>query len=190
MNSEEIYVEVPGELGWRAYPLDELVRLWRAGQLPRDARFQNERGEWQPVGELVDPIIEKETRAGVARGGLESADGAPDPAKKRWKRWTGVGLAVAAAVCLWPLARDRYAAEQARQQAVREALEWERQTRVEDFIKSERVVPGMTPEQVRRAKGPPRTAQSTGDGARERWVYRQQIVVFENGKVVGIETPK
>jgi hypothetical protein len=52
------------------------------------------------------------------------------------------------------------------------------------------VVPGMTREEVRRTIGPPRSINATGDGVVERWMYRKQVVVLENGKVTGFEDLK
>jgi hypothetical protein len=87
----------------------------------------------------------------------------------------------------WSVARGRYLAWEVKQREERELLEWERRARIDDFIKSEDVVPGMTLEEVRRSWGEPRTKRATADGAQQQWIYRQQTVNFENGVVTGLE---
>jgi hypothetical protein len=47
----------------RRYDLHELTWLWRTAQLPHDALFQDEQGQWRPMGELIDPILARETKA-------------------------------------------------------------------------------------------------------------------------------
>lgn len=190
MNPEKIYVEVPGELGWREYKLRELVWLWRTGQLPHHAVFQNDCGEWRPIDELVDPIIEREDRAAAATGNKVPAAGASGRSQGRGRYWVVAGLSIilfGVVVCAWSVARGRYLAWEVKQREERELLEWERRARIDDFIKSEDVVPGMTLEEVRRSWGEPRTKKATADGAQQQWIYRQQTVNFEHGVVTGLE---
>ena len=84
-------------------------------------------------------------------------------------------------LCAWAILRYRYAARETTHQEELDALEWEKKARMEDLIKSGEVVPGMTPEQVRRSRGEPKTMKTTADTSRQQWVYRQQTVIFENG---------
>lgn len=180
MNPAKIYVEVPGVLGWRTYDLDELARLWRAAQLPREARYQADRGEWRPLAELVGPVIEREM---AARGETPAAQLARQSRvrRHRWV-WAGVGLGVLVVLGVWQRGWER---SPAREQE--EVVEWERGVRKEHLIKSGQVVPGMTLEEVRRGRGEPRTKKVTADGTRQQWIYRQETVVFENGIVMRVD---
>jgi hypothetical protein len=180
VNSEKIYVEVPGELGWRQYELHELVWLWRTAQLPHNAKYQDTTGQWLAIEKLVDPIIARENQTFDANPSKQA------PRLRHAQRWFWSGLAVfilIGGICSWPVLRARYFERQAKQQAAQDDWEWERQTRIEDLIKSGQVVPGMTPEQVRRSWGEPRSRKATADGVHQQWIYRHGTVMFENGTV-------
>lgn len=168
------------------YELYELTWLWRTGEIAHNAVFCDEAGQWRPVSELVEPALEAQ------RAATEPASKA---ASHRWHSpvlWWSValGLALAVGAVVGPRVWREYAAWKTRRLAEREALERERAARIEDFVASNLVVPGMTREDVRRTIGPPRAINTSGDGGIERWVYRKQIVVIENGKVIGFEDLK
>jgi hypothetical protein len=190
VSAEKTYLVRRSDSGEREYRLHELTWLWRTAALPHDAVFKDANGEWRSVSELVEPILEAEKRSSAAREG-ETQRPIESEASRRSHRWLWIGailivLAVVA-VSLWPGLQREYAARESENAAERRALEQERSTRFEDFVSEKNVVPGMTPEQVRRVLGPPRNLKATGDGRLQRWVYRQQVVVFENGKVTGVE---
>lgn len=39
--------------GQREFEQHELIWLWRTAQLPHDAQFQDDAGEWRPIDELL-----------------------------------------------------------------------------------------------------------------------------------------
>jgi len=51
----------------RMRKLHELIWLRRTAQLPDDLQFQDEAGTWQPVAELVEPIVREQDRVRSAR---------------------------------------------------------------------------------------------------------------------------
>jgi hypothetical protein len=189
VNPEKIYVEVPGELGWREYPLPELMRLWRTAQLPRDARYQDSEGEWHPLAELVVPLIRQEIRAGAVDGTDRAVDGAT---ARRWVRrgvWMGLGAVLVAGALGILLGRPGHERSgEARVVPEEVSLGLGRDARIEELIRSGQVIPGMTPEQVRRSWGEPHEKKATADTAHQQWIYRHQTVIFENGIAVRIET--
>ncbi len=166
----------------RVYQLHELTWLWRTAEMPHDAVFLDEDGRWQPVGDLLEPILE-------AQRAREKTSRLPSRARLSARWWWGIGLfglVTGVTVCA-PVLDRRYATWQAARTQEREALEREQAARKQDFITSNLVIPGMTHEEVRRIVGPPRSIKATGDGNLERWVYRTQTIIFEDGKVVGVE---
>jgi hypothetical protein len=170
----------------RTYELYELTWLWRTGEMAHDATFRDETGQWRPLCELVEPVL-------LAQPVV--AGPAPKSNPSRWHSpamWWGVVLALVVGTVgmAGPDLYRRYTAWRDAKQAEREALERERAARIEDFVASNLVVPGMTREEVRRTIGPPRSIHATGDRGIERWVYRKQVVVLENGKVTGFEDLK
>jgi hypothetical protein len=188
VNPEKIYVEIPGELGWREYPLRELVRLWRTAQLPHNAVFQNDLGEWRPIAELVDPIIERQTRAAASGSDNSSAQVARRPSRHRRWLWAGAGVSlIALALGVWSILHDRYAAWKVARHDEREAVLLERRAHVEELVRIGEIVPGMTLEEVRRSWGEPKTKKVAADGIRQQWIYRHHAVTFENGVATGIE---
>lgn len=193
MSAEKTYLVRRSDSGEREYRLYELTWLWRTAALPHDAVFKHPNGEWRSVSELVEPILEAEKRVSAAREG-ETHRPIQSAASRRSHRWLWVGailivLAVVA-VSLGPEMQRKYATKKSDDAAERGTLEEERRTRLEDFVSEKNIVPGMTPEQVRRVLGPPRNVKATGDASLERWIYRQQVVVFENGKVTGVEASR
>jgi hypothetical protein len=164
----------------REYRLHELTWLWRSAALPHDAVFRDVDGIWKPLGELVDPLLNSTSEiAGVAHDTPTVRRAIP----WQWLAATTVVLLGAIALGLEWKRREpspRHTKEPEKAEGERPALH-------ADFIQGSSFLPGMTPEQVRRTLGPPRAIKATADGSLQRWLYRQQTVVFENGKVVGIE---
>ena len=169
----------------RVYQLYELTWLWRTAELPHDAAFLDEDGRWRPVSELVEPILEAQK---VREEASTSSARSPRPA--RW--WWGLtlcGMLVVSGMAAPGIYRTCASWRAAKLQE-REALEREQAARKQDFISSNLVIPGMTHDEVRRIVGQPREIKATGDGNLERWVYKTQTIVFENGKVIGVESAR
>ncbi len=181
MSAEKSYVVMKNDWSQREYPLHELVWLWQTAQLPHDAMYRGASGEWRPIEELVQSVIEREARSPtpVSR---------PEPARRRWSaRWLwAAGFIVVAMLGAWPLLRDRIAARKVAQADEELTMAHDR---VEDLVSNNQVVPGMTREQVRRSVGEPRAIKASADASVERWTYRKQIVVFGNGHVTAVEPP-
>jgi len=189
VNPEKIYVVVPGELGWRVYDINELVCLWRTAQLPPNATFQNDSGEWRQVAELVDPILERESRT-TPRKTRNSTSTVGRRFQRLHQRWVRVGLItviVIGVLGVYAIFLDRHRARGARPSADEEALTLQREGQMEAVIKSGEVIPGMTQEQVRRSWGEPKTKKETADSTKQQWIYRSQTVIFENGVVTHLE---
>lgn len=169
----------------RRYRLHELTWLWRSAELPRDAEFKDARGNWRLVRELVEPLLDKAREE-------EARNSPPRPAchSRAWWWVAAVGAVLVVAITMWPDWPHRYSAWQSAKVEQRQKLERERSARTDDVIRSSDIIPGMVPEQVRRTIGPPRAVNATGDGSVQRWIYRKQVVVFENGKVIGVEVPE
>jgi hypothetical protein len=193
VSPEKTYLVRRSDSGEREYRLYELTWLWRTAALPHDAIFKHPNGEWRSVSELVEPILEAEKRSSAARE-RETQHPVESARSRRSHRWLWVGafliLLAVVSISLGPGLRREYSAIKSADVAERRALEQERSTRLEDFVSDKQIVPGMTPEQVRRVLGPPNSMKATGDASLERWIYRQQVVVFENGKVTGVEASK
>ena len=186
MNAEKIKVEIPTELQWREYRLHELIWLWRTAQLPPGTRFQNEVGEWRPLAELVEPRIKKEN-SGPAAISLTN-DG--NDSKGLWTTplWATVTIVLLVlGGCGWRMLHQRHTQQGGSAPEERETLEWERMTRMEDFVKSREVVPGMTLEQVRRSIGEPKARKASADSSQQQWTYRNLTVIFSNGVVTRVE---
>jgi hypothetical protein len=181
VSAEQTYRVRRSDSEEREYRLHELTWLWRNAELPRDAEFKDTNGTWRLVRELVEPLLEK---AGEERQGAISS--AASSSHAGW--WVGAGIAVLAVViAMWPEWRHHYTTWQGARAEERQKLARERSARAEDFLRSNDIIPGMIPEEVRRIIGPPRATNATGDGSVQRWIYRKQVVVFENGKVIGVE---
>jgi hypothetical protein len=185
MPPQKTYLVRRSDSGERVYQLYELTWLWRTGELAHDALFRDDDGQWRPVNELVEPVLQAQQAAESPR------TNEPD----RWRSpvlwWClALGVALAAGAIVGPDVVLQYSAWKAAKLQEREAAERERAARIEDFVASNLAVLGMTREEVRRTIGPPRSIKATGDGGVERWVYRKQIVVIENGKVIGFEDMK
>ena len=186
MAPPKTYLVRRSECEEREYQLYELTWLWRTGELAHDAAFRDEDGQWRPVSELVEPILKAQRPAD------------PSPAPSRGDRWhspllwwcVALALMLAVGAMAGPDLFRQYSDWKTAKLQDREALERERAARIEDFVASNLVVPGMTREEVRRTIGPPRSIKATGDRDIERWVYRKQVVVMENGKVTGFEDLK
>ena len=186
MNPEKIYVEVPGELGWRRYNINELVALWCAAQLPPNAKYQDDAGQWRAVAELVEPIIKRNTR-GPAEGRTTMDRGSQRLGYR--PVWLGASIVILiVALCLWPLLQGRHRGHSGNQQSDEGDIEWQRAGQVEDAIKSGQVTLGMTAEQVRRSWGEPKSRKGTPDSTNQQWIYRHRTVIFENGVVTRVET--
>ena len=185
MSAEKTYLVRRSDSPEREYRLHELTWLWRTAALPRDAVFQDSAGEWRAVRELVEPLLAKERER-------ESRTAVPSKARDshRWWWLAAAGVIVIVALSRGPEWQRQYAAWRLANAAERQAREQERRARTEDFVSRNDVVPGMLPDEVRRLIGPPRSVQATADASLERWFYRKQIVVFENGKVIGVEAPR
>jgi len=185
VSAEQTYLVRRSDSAERMYRLHELTWLWRNAELPRDAEFQDASGTWKPVRALVEPILEK-ARDEETRKSL--------PTTIRHSRawwWAAAGSAVLVVVItMWPEWHDRYSSWRSAKAEDRQKLERERSARTEDVVRSNEIVPGMVPQEVRRTIGPPRAVNATGDGSVQRWIYRKQVVVFENGKVIGVEAPE
>ena len=185
MSAEQIYLVRRNDSEPRTYRLHELTWLWRSEELPRNAEFRDASGVWKPVRELVEPLLAK----ACEEEGRKSSAPSARPPHLGW--WAVVGLAILVVVIvIWPDGRRRYVEWQGAKMEERQKLERERSARTDDVIRSSDIIPGMVPEQVRRTIGPPRAVNATGDGSVQRWIYRKQVVVFENGKVIGVEVPE
>jgi len=170
----------------RRYELRELVWLWRTAQLPHDAAFQDEEGQWRPVEQLVEPIIAEENLARKEEANPRRVI----PVQRPRRRWLLVGAGIALAVVFsFPILRDLYLQERAGQQEDARAGERERASRIEDFIADKQVVPGMTVEHVLRAWGQPRQIIRSPDSQQEQWIYKKQVVTFERGIVTQLNDP-
>ncbi len=185
MSTEKTYRVRRSDSNERAYQLYELTWLWRTAELPHDAEYLDDEGRWRPVNELIEPALAEQ----AAR---ENAPCQPLANDRHCMWWWAVALAVLVAGLgvAAPGLHDKYEAWKAARVQEREALEREQTARKQDFIASNIVVPNMTQEEVRRIIGPPRSIKATGDGNLERWVYKTQVIVFENGKVIGVENSR
>jgi hypothetical protein len=180
VNAEKTYLVRQKGTEERLYRLYELTFLWRHAQLSPDAVYRDDRGEWRSVDELVAPALAVETAPPKQTHSIS--------ARMEWTLTIGAVLLVAGLAARpishryanWKTARLEAKAAEAR---AHPALK-------DDFIANDLVVPGMTREDVRRIIGPGRSIQATGDGRLERWIYRTQIIVFEDGKVIGTEDVK
>lgn len=185
VNAEQTYLVRRSDSAERRYRLHELTWLWRNAELPRDAEFKDTSGTWKPVRELVEPLLEK------ARA-EETRKSSPTSARhsRAWWWMAAAGAVLVVTITMWPDGQRRYSAWQSAKVEQRQKLARERSARTDDVIRSNDIIPGMVPEQVRRTIGPPRAVNATGDGSVQRWIYRKQVVVFENGKVIGVEVPE
>lgn len=186
MSAEQTYVVRRSDSDERGYLLYELTWLWRTGQLPHDAAFRDSTGAWRPVRELVEPILEREKQS--AENHKRESQYSNQPSCSQWRLWLGgcTALLVVGAI-LWPSLRDKDATTKPAEAEERQSAEQERAASKGDFIVHRQILPGMTPEQVRRIVGPPKTVKATADASLERWFYKKEVVVFENGTVTGIE---
>jgi len=185
VTAEKTYRVRRSDSNERAYHLYELTWLWRTGELPHDAAFLSDDGQWRPINELVEPVLQAQDEKAKAPG--------PPPRSRLAIKWVwaaGLCGALVLAVVSSPELYRHYAAWKSDRQQAREALEREQSARKQDFISSNLVIPGMTPEEVRRTVGPPRSINATGDGNLQRWIYRSQVIVFDSGKVIGVEATK
>ncbi len=187
VSAEKTYLIRQSDSSEREYRLYELTWLWRTAALPHDAVYRDDGGQWRPVRELVEPLLQKEREKTSKSSPPESRHAGH---AHRWMWAAAIGAVLAVALALGSEWWRQYTAWKVAQAAEREALQRERSARTEDFIQSNEIVLGMTPEEVRRAIGPPRTVKATGDASLERWFYRKQILVFENGKVIGVEATR
>jgi len=182
VSAEQTYLVRRSDSQEREYRLHELTWLWRNRELPPDAEFRDASGAWRPVRILVEPLLD----ATCERKNTKAIPPAARPAHAAW--WVIAGLTVlAVAFALWPDGRRRYDDWKNARSEERRKMERERTARTADFLRSNDIIPGMIPEEVRRIIGPPRAMNATGDGGVQRWIYRKQVVVFENGKVIGVE---
>lgn len=185
VNAEQTYLVRRSDLAERRYRLHELTWLWRNAELPRDAEFKDANGTWKPVRKLVEPLLDKAREE-------EARKSSPTPVRhsRAWWWVAAAGAVLVVAITMWPEWRHRYSSWRSVKAEERQRLERERSARTDDVIRSNDIIPGMVPEQVRRTIGPPRAVNATGDGSVQRWIYRKQVVVFENGKVIGVEVPE
>jgi len=185
VNPEPTYRVRRSDSQERAYQLHELTWLWRTAELPHDAEYLDGEGRWRPVNELVEPVIARlcaqEKKASVA---------APTHHATRWWWAAAVAVLAGSGAAISPEIQRRYDGWQRQKEREREAVEREQEARKQDFIASNVVIPNMTHEEVRRIIGEPRAIKATGDSNLERWVYKTQVIVFQDGKVIGVESAK
>ena len=169
----------------RAYQLHELTWLWRTAELPHDAEYLDSEGRWRPVNELVEPILAQQSAA-------EKESPAPTRPHRTALWFWAIAIAVLAAsgAMTAPELQHKYRAWQMARDQENQDLQREQEARKQDFIASNVVIPNMTHEEVRRIIGEPRAIKATGDKGMERWVYKTQVIIFQDGKVVGVESPR
>lgn len=167
------------DFGPREYELHELIWLWRTAELPHDAEYQNEHGEWRPIAELVEPIIKAQDEA------RPKPTVRPPKARSTGRIWKFAAFGVALlALLAAPYVIDFVAKRNARQAEDAHIAKWEQSERIEDFIANRQVVVGMKPEHVLRAWGKP--SKKATVGGREQWIYGKRSVTFSKGIVSGI----
>ncbi|MEQ1858434.1 MAG: hypothetical protein ABMA13_00705 [Chthoniobacteraceae bacterium] len=166
----------------REYELHELVWLWRTAELPHDAAYLDAQGEWQPVEQLVGPIIQAQDESRVSK----ASEVPKASAQRDGRRWKFAVAALAALLLLSaPYVHESYTERKAAQAEADRVAEWERSERFEDFISNRQVVVGMKAEHVLRAWGQPTKKDDTGE--REQWIYSKRVVTFERGIVTRLD---